>query len=372
MKQSIIIPFHKNKDMLLYCLKTLEKTIPSDIEIVIIGNNAKSEEIDFQLPEKYIYYKIYKNIQYPNAVNYGVMQCKGEIITICDPDVFFWDDWYTPMLDFITQKENVGAVSLKLINPLNNRILDFGMYYTKYNAIHSTMGLKYDHPLTMFDRKVQTACSAVMMTTRSAFQKVNGMDPELPFSYTECDYCLKLKRIGLDTWVISNSKAYHKGNTDPNNSKNYAFKYYKTDSKAIFAYKNYGYLQYDVENWFEISCSFAKKHINSLQTKYLLLDFSTIYDREEYYNLIKEKLSIDFLDCCNVVVKSRNISSLPLYNYISFKYIDYASPILYFVDIFTCLFDNELWFKMRDISRDLVVDRHGNIFPLIDIAEHRC
>ena len=372
MKQSIIIPFHKNKDMLFYCLKTLVKTLPSDIEIVIVGNNANHEEIDFELPNRYKYYKIYKNIQYPNAVNYGVKHSTGEIITICDPDVFFWEDWYEPMIQCLTQKDNVGAVSLKLINPLNNRILDFGMYYTKYNAIHSTMGLKYDHPLASFDRKVQTACSAVMMTTRDAFTKVNGMDSELPYSYTECDYCLKLKSIGLDTWVVADSKAYHKGSTDPNNSKNYAFSYYNQDSKAMFAYKNYGRINYNVNEWFEYTCTYAKKHISNLQSKYLLLDFSTIYDRENFYYMIQKFLNIEFLDCHNPIVKSRNIRSLPLYNYISFKYIDYASPILYFVDIFTCLFDNELWFKMRDISKDLVIDRHGNVFPLIDIANHNC
>lgn len=358
--------------MLCYCLKTLERTIPFDIEIVIIGNNANPAELDFQLPSKYNYYKIYKNIQYPNAVNFGVEHSSGEIITICDPDVFFWDDWYAPMINCITQRNNVGAVSLKLINPLNNRILDFGMYYTEYNAIHSTMGLKYDHPLASFDRKVQTACSAVMMTTRTAFLKVGGMDPQLPYSYTECDYCLKLKSIGLDTWVVADAKAYHKGSTDSNNSKYYAFSYYNLDSKAMFAYKNYGRIHYNVAEWFEYSCTYAKKHIPILQSKYLLLDFTTIYDRENYYDMIKKYLGIDFLDCYNPVVKSRNISSLPLYNYISFNYIDFASPILYFVDIFTCLFDNELWFKMRDISNDLVIDRHGNIFLLSDIASHRC
>lgn len=57
--------------MLFYCLKTLVNTIPSDTEIIIVGNNANHEEIDFELPDRYKYYKIYKNIQYPNAVNYG-------------------------------------------------------------------------------------------------------------------------------------------------------------------------------------------------------------------------------------------------------------------------------------------------------------
>ena len=43
MKQSIIITFHKGKNMLFYCLKRLLETIPNDVEIIIVGNNVNHE-----------------------------------------------------------------------------------------------------------------------------------------------------------------------------------------------------------------------------------------------------------------------------------------------------------------------------------------
>ena len=57
---------------------------------------------------------------------------------------------------------------------------------------------------------------------------------------------------------------------------------------------------------------------------------------------------------------------------VSFYYIDVATRILFFGDAFLSLFDIRLWFQMRNIQNDLVVDRHGNILPLAIIAGGKC
>ena len=68
MNQSIIITYHKNKDMLMFCVNRLLKTVPEDVEIFIIGNNVNQAELDFNIDNpRCKYYKIYKNLQYPKA-----------------------------------------------------------------------------------------------------------------------------------------------------------------------------------------------------------------------------------------------------------------------------------------------------------------
>jgi len=52
--QSIIVPFHKNADMLKFCIKTLMATIPYNIEIIVVGNNYNSEELNIILPDNMI------------------------------------------------------------------------------------------------------------------------------------------------------------------------------------------------------------------------------------------------------------------------------------------------------------------------------
>lgn len=39
MKQSIIIPYYKNKQELLFSLNLLHKYLPKDVEVIIVANN---------------------------------------------------------------------------------------------------------------------------------------------------------------------------------------------------------------------------------------------------------------------------------------------------------------------------------------------
>ena len=192
MIESIIITYHKNKDMLLFCIKKELETTPDNVEIVVIGNNANHAELDIEIPfQRCHYYKIYDNIQYPRAINLGVSYCKGELITFVDADIFPRTGWYDALKEKFYSSEKIGAVGAKLINPQNDRILDYGIAYTYFNGTHPMMGLKSEHPLASVDYKFQAICSAILMTSKSLFNECGGMDEELPYLYTDCDYCMR-------------------------------------------------------------------------------------------------------------------------------------------------------------------------------------
>ena len=103
-----------------------------------------------------------------------------------------------------------------------------------------------------------------------------------------------------------------------------------------------------------------------------MLDLTTLYDRSTFHQMIEKCLKIQFLDTIERPNAIRDNEHIVLYNDSSFEFLDLVTPILYFVDTFVGLFNNELWFHMRDIQHDLVVDRHGNILPLHLIAERKC
>jgi len=300
-----------------------------------------------------------------------VSRASGEIITFCDPDTFFFDDWYTPLYQTLLSDEKIGAVSSKLINPLTDRIIDFGMSFTKWNAGHPTKDLHFKHPLAQNDRIVQAACSAVMMTRKEDFIRVGGMDEHMPFAYPDCDYCFKLKTEGLQTIVVASSNVYHKGSSDPNNSKYYAFGYLRSESKGMFYARHYEHIEEDLHLWFSKTIAWVFQKWPNLSSSFVLLDFTTMYNRDYYYHAF-ETNGLDFLDKQVVTMPKRDNRNVVLYSHISFEYIDMATPILYFLDTYRGIIENQLWFRMRDISRDIVADRHGNIFPLQELINGNC
>ena len=276
-----------------------------------------------------------------------------------------------PLLNAFLEKK-AGAVGSKLINPCTGRILDFGIYFSKYNAVHSLLGVKAEHYLAKFNRQVQSVCSAVLMTSKKMYESVGGMDSDLPFAYPDFDFCLKLHTQGYPIWAIADSAVYHKGSTDPNNSKYYSFSYLKTDCKGLFYAKDYNLIEMDFGNWFKISYQYFREMYPYYPSKYVLIDLTTVYNRDDYYNVINKDLSIEFLDKEVIDINKRNIKDIALHQTISFNLIDCDSPLLYFVDTFVSLFQNDLWFKMRNIYSDVVIDRHGNILPCTEIAQGNC
>ncbi len=366
---ALIIPFHKNKDMLNLSLKTLMNTFQSQIpEILIIANNANANEIDVSLDSKvFQLYKIKEDIFWPGAINYGAKMTDKNYLIFCDPDIFYQPNWLVELIHCYKNHDSVGAVSAKLINPLNNRIMDFGMGYNYFNTIHISKGLPYNHPFTLSDRKVQAACGAVFLTSHALFEAVDGIDTSMPYIYCDNDYSIKISEQGYTTWVAANSFAYHKGNTDTYNSKYQNYSYLREDSKASFYAKNHTKRTIDLEYWLYIAWEWYLKNTNNQSTNYCLFDFCTLPDHGNYANILKG-LGLHIIEEKRIVLPMRDTGIINLCNYIAPKMIASKLPFIYFVDDFTSLFYNKMWFSIRDVSKDLIIDRHCNILNMSEIS----
>lgn len=368
---AIIIPFHKNIEMLKLSLHTLELSIKGNKpQIIIIANNNNPDEINLSRKEfsKYDIFIIPQNLFWPGAINYGACHTDKEYLLFCDPDLFYTDKWLDYLLDCYNQHEKVGVVSAKIINPLNDRIMDFGMGYNHFNTIHIGKELPRSHPTTLTDRKVQAACGAVFLTSHELFNKVNGIDASMPYIYCDNDYSIKISKLGYDTWVSAKSIVYHKGNTDSHNSKYQNFKYLREDSKAAFYAKNLDKIKIDISDCFSYMYNWIKNTNFQLQYGYYLYDFCTLLDSESYINLFPS-MEINIINQKKITLDQRDITQINLCDYIPTKMIYSNIPFIYFVDSFIAIFNNNLFFYLRNISNDIVIDRQCNIIPLCNIRD---
>lgn len=359
---AIIIPFHKNIEMLRLSLFTLENTLHGERpSILIIGNNYNEEELDFDEDFfKYEIHKINKNLFWPGAVNYGATCTDKEYLLFCDPDLFYTDGWLEMLIECFNQHEKAGVVSAKIVNPLNNRIMDFGMGYNHFNTIHIGKGLPYNHPTAQMDRKVQAACGAVFLTPHKLFDKVNKIDTTMPYIYCDNDYSVKISDLGYETWVAGKSVVYHKGNTDEHNSKYEKFKYLREDSKAAFYSKNQNKIHIDIWDCFMYMHNWIKNMHFNFEYGYYLYNFCTLLDAEAYIELFPS-LKINIINQKNITLGERDLSKINLCDYIPTRMIYSNVAFIYFVDDFTSLYDNHLYFELRDVSKDIVIDRQCNI-----------
>lgn len=368
-KQSIIILYHNNRVMLEHSLSTLLKTIPKDLEIIIIANNSNKEEIELDFAYSNIkIMQINQDLLYSRAANLGVEAASGDIITLCDQDLFYEHGWYTNLYNILCSNKKIGAVSPKLLNPYTNRIIDFGIAYGEQTIGHPSRGFLSNFSLVKENYCVSSACGAVLMTYKQLYKEIGGMDITMPYICCDCDYGIQLKKRNLETWVVANSIVYHIGSSSHINTKISKYSYMRNDSKAMFFAKDYSYIPNDLNLWMKIMIDeYQKTH--KIHSYYYLFNFSTVSDLQWFLTNIRLTFSIDFYDIYNIHVDLPTYdSALPLYNTMPLAMLNIHEPIIYFVDSFLSLFDNCYWWKMRDFRHDIVIDRNGNVVSAEVIA----
>lgn len=367
--QSIIMPYHRNKQMLLYSTKLLNKIIPNEVEIIIVGNNSNTEELNINLSDRFTYIKYDESLLYSETVNRGVHAAHGEIITLCDQDIFGYEDWYTPLLNKLLSDERIGSVSSKLVNPVNNRIIDFGIEYSQYRILHPFRGHKVMHPLVQQDYKVTSTTSAILMLHKETYEKVGGMDLDMPYCCSDCDIGIKIGKLGLENWVVADSVAYHRGSSSTQNGKSSSFSYLRNDSVNMFWAKNYYNVHNSIGKTISISVEYLKNG-SPLEPLYYFVNLSSLREYEWYANYLTKNVPCDICDIHSYPQNYIHLSSmLQIYDALPYTFMNVRIPIIYFVDYFPSLESNQIWAHMRDISKDLVLDSHGNLVYLKDIID---
>lgn len=366
------MPYHRNKQMLLYTTSLLDKVLPADVEIIIVGNNTNTSELDVTLSERFTYIKYNQSLLYSKTVNSGVDIAHGEIITLCDQDIFGYEDWYTPLLNKLLSSDSIGSVSSKLLSPIDNRVIEFGIEYAKYRIVHSFRGLKCDHPLVSKDHIVTSSTSAILMMRKDLYKKVGGMDTDMPYCCSDCDIGIKIGKLGLENWVVSDSIAYHRGSTSSKNGKFSSFSHLQDDSRSMFWAKNYNIITPTINKIISESCEFFLEK-NTLDPMYYFINLSTLGEYEWYADCLKESTGIQY---CDIYSYPRNatyyLNPLQIYDEVPYTFMNVEIPIIYFVDYFPSLQSNKIWARMRNLKKDLVLDCHGNLQYLQDIIEEKC
>lgn len=211
---SILIPNKDHVADLNRCLASIrEKTTYKNYEILIIENNSVEAETE-------AYYQSLTDkraddqeetsaasiIRYSGPFNYAAIHnfavpyAKGEYMILLNNDTeVLAHDWIQEMLG-ICQKEEVGAVGAKLYYP-DGTIQHAGVILGLCGvASHLFVGAPGDKDgyagrlVSVQDFSAVTA--ACMMTKKSAWEKVGGMEERLAVAYNDIDYCLKLQEAG--------------------------------------------------------------------------------------------------------------------------------------------------------------------------------
>lgn len=101
---------------------------------------------------------------------------------------------------------------------------------------------------------------------------------------------------------------------------------------------------------------------------YYFVNLSSLRGYKWYVDYLMNSFSCDICDIYSYPQSLEHYSStLQLYDVLPYTLMNVRIPVIYFVNQFSFLKSNQVWARMRDIAKDLVLDSHGNLAYLKDI-----
>ncbi len=215
---SIIIPNRDQPKMLERCLRSLEKTTYSNVEIVIVENGSQLRET-FDLYQRWAAKPNVRILRWEMPFNYGavnnfaVREARGELVLLMNNDIEVINpDWLEHMVGLAT-KPGVGVVGAKLYYPdksVQHAGVIIGMGEV---AGHVNVGVPGDN-LGYLGRLVcvqnfSAVTGACMMVRKEIYEEVGGLDEEYPLCYSDIDLCLKILQAGYRNAWTPDAELYH-------------------------------------------------------------------------------------------------------------------------------------------------------------------
>ncbi len=204
---SINIPNKDHMDDLDTCVQSVLKmcTYPN-YEIVIIENNS-TEDSTFAYYKKLqeqdqrvrvVYWK--EEFNYAKIANFGAAQSKGSYLLLMNNDTeVMTPEFMEEMLGYC-MREDVGICGARLFY-FDDTIQHAGVIVglggicgEGFQGFPKENGGYQNRIFCPQDYSAVTA--ACMMTKKSVFEEVGGMDENLQIAYNDIDYCLKVRETG--------------------------------------------------------------------------------------------------------------------------------------------------------------------------------
>ena len=223
---SILIPNKDSVKVLKRCIDSVEDlTSYRNFEIIIIENNSVEEETFTYYEQAVAQYDNIRVVTWHGEFNYsainnfGARDAKGDFILLLNNDVEVIEPKWLESMLAICQRPEVGVVGAKLLYP-DDTVQHAGVIMVKCQSIaeeaspgHAFWNLDRDDPGYMRRASLVQDLSAVtgacLMTKRSVFDELGGLNEEFVVAFNDVDYCLRVRELDKLVVYTPDALLYH-------------------------------------------------------------------------------------------------------------------------------------------------------------------
>ncbi len=202
MKLSVITVTFNNEETISDHLKSLQKTLPDQSEIIIVDNASSDSTVEIVKSFKRVeLVSNSENLGFSKANNQAARVARGEFLFFINPDVQIEGSIKT-MLDYIESNPEVGILAPKLIDSTGKTQESVSKFPTLWGAVKEYLldqKNSYDEyaPKTDQPVEVEVVYGAAMLLPAQVFKKIGGFNQKYFLFYEDIDLCKKVHQLSL-------------------------------------------------------------------------------------------------------------------------------------------------------------------------------
>ncbi len=202
-------------------------TISDQADLIVADNGSTDDSVEWlrrNHPEVRII-SFEKNHGFAEGYNRAIELAEYEYVTLLNSDVEVTEGWWQPILSFLENNPDVGAVQPKILSYSDKSSFEYagaaggyldslGYPYCRgrlFDIVEKDHG-QYDGP----PADVAWASGACLTMPREVYRRLGGLDPEFFAHMEEIDLCCRVHLAGLRVCALSGSHVYHVGGASLN------------------------------------------------------------------------------------------------------------------------------------------------------------
>lgn len=194
-------------------------------DLIVADNGSTDDSLEFiaaNFPEvKTI--ALEKNYGFAEGYNRAIEQADYPYVLLLNSDVEVTPGWWQPMLAFMEQNPDVGAIQPKILSwhhkNKGERVFEYagaaGGYLDSlgYPFCRGRLFDKIEEDHGQYDTAADIvwASGACLLTRRSLYMELGGLDPHFFAHMEEIDLCCRILNAGWRVCAIPDAEVYHVG-----------------------------------------------------------------------------------------------------------------------------------------------------------------
>lgn len=218
---SVIIPNKDHLDDLTRCLESMENVNNyHNVEYIVVENNSVLEdtfegykELEKKYGDKFKLVKWDGIFNYSAINNFGARYAKGEYILLLNNDTSVIEPDSLRCMLAQCQRAEVGIVGAKLL--YDDDTVQHAGVIIGYQGVagHAFTGIGDDvygyFARAVLSQELSAVTAACLLTKRSVFDEVGGLDESFEVAFNDIDYCMKVRAAGYKIIYDPHAKLHH-------------------------------------------------------------------------------------------------------------------------------------------------------------------